>query len=300
MGKEEIIMGFYNSFKMRYLTTKVNKNLKKDKNLQEELQKNSEFKNLHKGQRCFIVGNGPSLKDEDLSTLKEEVVFTVNKIANLPQFNEMKTNYHFWADPAFFALSPDNEEDLELVKTFFAIRTEANNPICFLPSFAGDFIKNFNVKEKLNIRIYSAQLPFLDGENQEIDFTKPTFGYQNVVQFAIAMAIYMGFSEIYLLGCDSTGLISTIQAYLNEEVSEFAYNVSENEKKFLKKMAENREHGIESDFLGWARILHLYGELYRYCSNRNVKLVNCSSKTIVDSIPRESLTDVLKRGNNDK
>ena len=65
-------------------------------------------------------------------------------------------------------------------------------------------------------------------------------------------------------------------------------------------MAENREHGIESDFLGWARILHLYGELYRYCSNRNVKLVNCSSKTIVDSIPRESLTDVLKRGNNDK
>lgn len=295
MGKEEIIMGFYNSVKMKYQTTRVNKKFKKDKKLQEELQKNAEFKNLHKGQRCFIVGNGPSLKDEDLSTLKEEVVFTVNKIANHPQFEAMKSNYHFWADPAFFALSPDSEEDLELVKTFFAIKTEENNPICFLPSFAGKFIENFNVKEKLNIRTYSAPFPFMDGEKREIDFTKPTLSYQNVVQFAIAMAVYMGFSEIYLLGCDSTGLISTIQAYLNEEVSEFAYNVSENEKKFLKKMAENRERGIESDFLGWARILHLYGELYRYCSNRNVKLVNCSSKTIIDSIPRESLTNVLKK-----
>ena len=300
MGKEEKIMSFYNSFKKYYVSQRVEKSFKKDKELQELLKKNAEFKDLHKGQRCFVIGNGPSLKDEDLSALENEVVFTVNKIANHPQFEAMKSNYHFWADPVFFKLSPENKEDLELLESFFAVKTKDNNPICFLPAFARDFIKNFNVEEKLDVRIYSTPLPFRDGENGDIDFTRPTFGYQTVVQFAVAMAIYMGFSEIYLLGCDSTGIIPTIQACLDQEVDGYAYDVSENEKKFLKKISENRQFGIESDFLGWATILHIHRELYRYCTNRNIKLVNCSSKTIIDSIPRDSLANVLKRENNDK
>lgn len=284
-----------NKFKLQYSTCRAYKNFYTSKVLQNELKKNAEFKDIHKGQRCFIIGNGPSLNDEDLSTLENEVVFTVNKIANHPQFEAMKTNYHFWADPDFFRLSPENEEDIEFIERFLAIKTNDNNPVCFLPTFTQKFIDDFDIKSKLNVRIYDPTIPFIDGENRDIDFTKPTFFYQTVVQSAVAMAIYMGFSEVYLLGCDTTGIIGTIQACLDQDVDGYAYHVSENEKKFLKKVAENREHGIESDFLGWARILHLHRELYRYCSNRNIKLVNCSSKTIIDSIPRESLTNVLKK-----
>lgn len=39
-----------------------------------------EFKNKHKGQRCVIVGNGPSLNKMDLSFLKNEIVFGLNRI----------------------------------------------------------------------------------------------------------------------------------------------------------------------------------------------------------------------------
>lgn len=38
------------------------------------------LKNKHKGQRCFIVGSGPSLKVDDLNKLKDEVTFACNKI----------------------------------------------------------------------------------------------------------------------------------------------------------------------------------------------------------------------------
>lgn len=38
------------------------------------------FKNLHRNQRCFIVGNGPSLKKTDLSKLRNEVTFGMNRI----------------------------------------------------------------------------------------------------------------------------------------------------------------------------------------------------------------------------
>ena len=38
------------------------------------------LENKHAGQRCFIIGNGPSLKRTDLSLLKNELTFGTNRI----------------------------------------------------------------------------------------------------------------------------------------------------------------------------------------------------------------------------
>ena len=38
------------------------------------------MKDIHKGQRCFIIGNGPSLKNTDLSKLRAEFTFGMNRI----------------------------------------------------------------------------------------------------------------------------------------------------------------------------------------------------------------------------
>ena len=37
------------------------------------------FKNKYKGKRCFIIGNGPSLNKMDLSPLKNEYTFGLNR-----------------------------------------------------------------------------------------------------------------------------------------------------------------------------------------------------------------------------
>ena len=52
------------------------------------------YKDIHKGERCFIIGNGPSLNKMDLSLLKDEITFGMNRIYLL--FNKVgfKTNYH--------------------------------------------------------------------------------------------------------------------------------------------------------------------------------------------------------------
>lgn len=265
--------------------------------LRTELKRNIKFKNIHEGKRCFVLGNGPSLKDVDLGLLENEYVFTVNKITNHNDFAKLKTNYHFWADPVFFQLSPEREEDMELLNSFLKIKTKDNNPICFLPYYAHEFVEQFGLEKELAINYYAGELFFYDDMQADIDFTKITYSYQTVVQYAIAMAIYMGFSEIYLLGCDTTGIIGTIEAYLGQEVTQYAYQVNDLEKRFLKNIVENRKLGMESDFIGWARILHLHRELYKYCLRKKILLVNCSNKTIIDSIPKESLSEVLKRKN---
>lgn len=264
--------------------------------LKKYLNKNVQFKNLHKGERCFVLGNGPSLNDEKLSLLENEWVFTVNKIAGHLEFEKIKTNYHFFADPSYFTISfSEGEADNEHFKRLISIKTKQNNPVCFFPYYAIDFINKYELEKILDIRVYYPFFTFRDNEKEDIDFTKPTLGYESVVQYAVAMAIYMGFAEIYLLGCDCTGIINDIQAFLKEDVTEYAYAVNEKEREFINIMNSSNVNGIERKFLSWARILHLHGELYKYCNERGISLYNCSSKTIIDSIPRISLTDVLER-----
>ena len=46
----------------------------------ESIKRLAELKNIHKGRRAFIMGNGPSLRQTDLSKLKNEITFGFNRI----------------------------------------------------------------------------------------------------------------------------------------------------------------------------------------------------------------------------
>jgi hypothetical protein len=45
----------------------------------ESVRRLADFKDRHRDQRCFIIGNGPSLKQTDLSLLKDEFTFGMNR-----------------------------------------------------------------------------------------------------------------------------------------------------------------------------------------------------------------------------
>ena len=49
----------------------------KDRNLVAVLKQNAKFQNAYPGKRCFIFGNGPSLKNVDFSLFRDEYTFTV-------------------------------------------------------------------------------------------------------------------------------------------------------------------------------------------------------------------------------
>src|SRR3990172_5759675 len=53
-----------------------------------------QFRNRHVGQRCFILGNGPSLSKMDLGLLNNEVTFGLNRVYLLfEQMQFMPTYY---------------------------------------------------------------------------------------------------------------------------------------------------------------------------------------------------------------
>lgn len=58
------------------------------------LRQLSALKDIHRGQRCFILGNGPSLKHTDISRLKSEHTFGMNRVYLAFQDWGFSTSYY--------------------------------------------------------------------------------------------------------------------------------------------------------------------------------------------------------------
>ena len=65
------------------------------------LLNNIKLKNIHKGERCFILGSGPSIINEDIMQLQNEIVFALNNFYVHPDFSKImsgnKDNYYITA-----------------------------------------------------------------------------------------------------------------------------------------------------------------------------------------------------------
>lgn len=144
------------------------------------------FKNKHLNHRCFIIGNGPSLKVEDLEKLKNEITFAFNRIYYI--FN--KTDWR----PSYYC----SEDD----KTIFKSKEEINN----LKIENKFFPVNFPWDYKINFKDANYYIFKLGDRNVEPKFSediiKGIYWGNTVAYTAIQLAVYMGIKEIYLLGVD--------------------------------------------------------------------------------------------------
>lgn len=266
---------------------KLNKQTKKI------LAQNIKYKDKHIGERCFIIGNGPSIKKQDLSKLINDVTFTVNQLPRNPVFREINTNYHLWMDERFFEIDKSKAEDMDLLNVMKSVNTSNNMPVVFYRLAAKKMVDEFKLNELLNIEYLQDGIIFNEEFNEMFDFTKLIPSYSTVIFYAISLAIYMGFKEIYLLGCDCTGFITTAQSLLqtNDNQLLYGYEISENEKKRLQK--SNSVHSISDELLWYSNIFRCYKIFYEYCKKRNIKLINCTDGGLLNSIPKMKLNEIL-------
>ena len=138
--------------------------------------------------RCFIIGNGPSLNRTDLSMLKDEVTFAVN---------------------GFFLKS----YDLDWVPTFYVVEDH------LVAEDRGEWINAFDGPTKL----FPVYLAYCLDENDDtvffnhqarvsypegFDFSQNasdiTYAGCTVTFTCMQLAFYLGFKEIYLVGVDAS------------------------------------------------------------------------------------------------
>lgn len=147
----------------------------------------SQLKDIHKNQRCFLVGNGPSLKGEDLDKIKNEVSFSANKIYMLFEETDWRPYYYIIGDQDY-SCSID-AENIPAKKRFVGLEN-VTKPI-----------KKYADKD---VVLYSKVTELKDGYipvvGKNVDERVNT-GH-TVLFEAFEFALYMGCKEFYLLGVD--------------------------------------------------------------------------------------------------
>ena len=155
------------------------------------------FAGRHEGERCVIIGNGPSLNDLDLSLLRGETTVGVNSI--------------FLADSIDFPLSYYVVEDSLVMKENLEAIKEYRAGYKFFPSIYREIYEAAPVGEgslggvsyfNMNGGFYLGQSPNFCVPRFSTDASQRLYCGQSVTIVNLQLAYYMGFSEVYVIGMD--------------------------------------------------------------------------------------------------
>lgn len=140
------------------------------------------YKDKYNGKRCFILGNGPSLKLTDLRLLKNDVVFGLNRIYLLHNTSPFRLDFHVCVNELVLEQFSKEISDLKIPK--------------FL---------NWNSRKRFarnDPNTLFVNLSFGIFDFFQKDITKPMCAGGTVTYIALQLAYYMGFSEVVLVGVD--------------------------------------------------------------------------------------------------
>lgn len=148
--------------------------------------------NKYKGERCFIVGTGPSLKRTNFDLIKNEVLIGVNTLYRGTERFRIKPKYWVVVDGKLFE---KYYKDLLYVPdtTLFLGEYAGKRFLANKKKYALDSIKPIILRHLGSVNIW---------QRFSKDITKGVYSGGTVVVQALQIAFYLGFEEVYLLGCD--------------------------------------------------------------------------------------------------
>ena len=205
------------------------------------------YKGSHKGERCFIVATGPSLTIDDLAKIKSEYTFSMNSIVNMYDKTDFRPTYYLLQDGNVERRIRDALKNIDHSNAFIG----TGNAYGFKVNLNKKTYKEFYqdcVRYNLDSAYHMMDMCYSsDGSiNTEFsdDFAKKAYDGCTVTYSAIQLAIYMGFSKIYLLGCDTNfaGHIDDKEKVVSPDAGTPAYAMIE-AYKVAKQYAD--EHGVK-------------------------------------------------------
>lgn len=251
----------YNKFS--YLYSLINPKLNKC------LKRNSALKKKRHSDECYILGNGPSIKNVDFEKLMDKETFTVNWFYE-GYHGDFVSRYFVAVDTNFL----DDEKSINYIKK---LRKKFKNVT---------FILKYNVKKNGIITDYTNNIYYIYPKQfqydnyVQVDCTKNMTACINVVLQCIQIAIYMGYKKIYLLGCD-------FNQYATLKVEHFS-DVEPNGE--IKSIRED-SMGIDARWSSMAHFHHY--ALRKYADEHGIEIINLTPGSLIDAYKRDTLENVI-------
>lgn len=231
----------------------------------EEIKK---LREICKGERCFVIGNGPSLRGEDLDRLKDEKTFAFNRIYHIYESTEWRPTYYMVTDKSIIKqLLKEKIFDVESELAFVYSRKlyKKWNSKCMQIDLKG---RTPIHKEKFVVEKLSESVDNFFSASQSVTIN------------AIELAVYMGFKEIYLLGVDHN----------------FAYEIDMNGNKVIKKNIEAhfREDKDKNIYMSCKEALtKCYETCKSFADEHDVQIINVTRGGCLEVFPRNNVDNIL-------
>ena len=175
------------------------------------LKKNKTYKNIHEGQRCFIVGNAPSINELDLSLLCGETVFSVSSGYHHPLYGTYKPKYHCLPQLTYTHLFTEQVA----IEWFKEMHEALGDAELFLSTWEYDLVRRHGLFPGRRVNYVALRKDMLVGK-VHIDLSGLIYRVQSVPVMALQIALFMGFKEIYIIGCDHDNLRTGVYHYFYE------------------------------------------------------------------------------------
>lgn len=148
------------------------------------------LKNKYHGKRCFIVCTGPSLRIADLETIRKhgDITFSCNKIDKLFDRTEWRPDYYCIADEGYMFNMLSTMNNVPSKMQFYPTESFLTTRFCTNKTVWLNAIRE--LREDGDMFSY-------DIENRINTFGTVTFAM-------LQLAVYMGFKDIYIIGCDNS------------------------------------------------------------------------------------------------
>ena len=226
-----------------------------------ESSRHRTFRDRYKGERCFIIGTGPSLNSTNLEALSGEYTFAVKSYI----FSGIE---HFNLSPSFFCWSDRGT----LIKSLpYLLPLIPEGMTCFFPFAVRDQVNHFLGSGRRNI--------FFIRDIYEWNVHRGLFSADPtdllhcsgsvIVDYCIPLAIYMGFKQIYLVGCD--------------------HSIGPNGVRHF----DGRREPLSGASTPWDIITQAYQVVAGYALDRGIQIFNATIGGELDVFPRVSLQDVV-------
>ncbi len=218
-----------------------------------------QLKDKYKGERCFIIATGPSLTMDDIAALRNEYTFGMNSLAKA--FDELE-----WG-PTFYGVQDH--------RVYWSVE-EAVRSMPKTQLLLGSNLKWYAKLPKdavvFPLDLLNHEMHPDDKYNTKFsrDCSERVYDGYSITYSLIQLAVYFGFSEIYLLGADC--------------------GYSKDKRHFI-------EHGVDDPHFSSAqqRMFFSYRVAKEYADLHGIKIFNATRGGALEIFPRVEFDSIAKK-----
>ena len=224
----------------------------------EGYKKLKKLQNIHDNDRCFIIATGPSMTMDDLKKLKNEITFGMNSLCRA--FDEIG-----W-ETTYFAI-----QDKSVYKKMYEDLGKLSTTKLFVSDDISDVsqIKSNLFRYPLNIYNHKTVTDKFIYKFSNTICEEVSAGF-TIAYSALQIAIYMGFKEIYLLGCDCN--------YVDDK----------EKRHFIETGHYDPNYKTIGD-----KMIEAYKVAKKYADDHNIKIYNATRGGKLEVFERVDLDDII-------